>query len=297
MAAVTLTWDPTAPAGGANIKDGDDAIRNHKTSFVQRVNNGGHAWDATGGPTVVETDGRHSAGASNTAGSTELAGEFNIYAADKTTVIAVFRDSTAATPSELYLVANDLRTTGNVIAVDATFTGDVATGAITPTGHIIPLTDDLYDLGDATHRFANAWFSGTVTFEGAVAHSAIEEFSAGIAVTGGGVVINTSSYSTYRIVTSGTTALGAEDRVVIGKLTGNATVTLPAIATNDSRELFIALASGSFTLSVDPSGSELINGSATPYPLVLTGTGGVKAIHIICDAIGGWWILSTVTIG
>jgi len=301
MAVVTVTWDSSVPVGSEDIKTGDNRIVELKGGLVQRLRNGGHRM-----PTIASADaseGFHCCGemyAADTGHTTAaLAGEFYLFAADGVTVVATLRDSTAATPSELFLGANKLRTTGNVTAATGTFSGAVATGALTATGHIKPTTDDLYDLGDLTHRIKNAWFSGTVKFDGAVQHAANEVFSAGIQVGGNGTSpqildIVTSQYTAWQDVTTGTNALSILARMVLGKLVATTTVTLPAAAVSTGREVTIAHVSGAFGLIIDPNASELINGAAT---LTLDASAGkARAVHILCDGTG-WVIVGTYTVG
>lgn len=291
MAAITTTWDPASPAGSDNIKDGDDSIRTFKVGLTERLRNGGHQWQ-TAGATTDTTDGRHCCGESNAAGSAELAGEFNIYAADTTTVLATFRDSTAATPSELYLGANKLRTTGNVTAATGTFSGAVSTGALTTTGAIKPATDDLYDLGDATHRYQDAWFSGVVTFSGSVVHNASEQFNAQL-IAGALFSMRDASTSNYRNATAASTILGASDRIVLGKITGNSTVTLPTSTGNDGRELWITIATVTVAtqkFTIVPNGTDTVIGT-TSLELGVQ-SGNTRGVHLICNGTN-WSVLTT----
>lgn len=286
MAAITVTWDPTTPAGNSNIKDGDDTVRTFKTGLVERLRNGGHQMQ-TAGATTDATDGRHCAGESNAAGSSELAGEFNIYAADTTTVIGTFRDATAATPSEWFAGSLKIRTTGNLTAATGTFSGAVTTGALTAAGHIKPSTDAIYDLGDATHRIRDSWFTGTVTFSGAVVHNAAETFNAAV----------TFAYATYTAtqdIASGTTALAAGARVVFGKLTATATLTLPAMSGQAGREIFVCIATNTNdavnTLVIDPNGTDPINNVASGTLTLRTNAGtSTRSVHLICDPVAGWY--------
>jgi hypothetical protein len=285
VAAINTAWDETAPAGGDALSAGDDSIRAFKLSLRERLRNGGHNMPITS-PTTVEADGRHSCGEAFDAGSAvSLAGEFYIYAADLTTAVATFRDSTAATPSELFLGGNKLRTTGNVTAATLTLSGNATIGgtlAVTST----------------------VTFSAAVTFNAAATFNAAETFSAGLTVTGGSLDVETGQFSgTTTSVASGTVAVTSGMRVILANLTGNAILTLPAAASSSGRELWVTIASSdltSRTLTIDPNGSESIDGVTGGNPtLVLRpkgsgSTDAYKAVHIICDGTA-WFIVGANT--
>lgn len=99
--AVTETWDATKPADSRDPKLGDDDIREFKRTMREIARNGGHVFPTSDPTSAAATWGRHSCGEEFDFGGagSPLAGEFYIYAADKTTKIATFADSTAADPS------------------------------------------------------------------------------------------------------------------------------------------------------------------------------------------------------
>lgn len=101
MAAITIVWEPATPPGSEALNNGDNRITEFKTGLSERLRNGGHQWSTLASSTDQE-DGRHVCGTAFAAGATgALAGEFYIYAADGSTVIATIGDSTAASPSRI----------------------------------------------------------------------------------------------------------------------------------------------------------------------------------------------------
>jgi hypothetical protein len=307
MAAVTITWNDADPANSDALNAGDDAITNFKKSLSERLRNGGHAMPLQGsGPTTVTTDGRHACGVSFTAGSAELAGEFNIYAADKTTVVAVFRDSTSAAATtagnatgELFAGALAIRSTGIVKGGTVEVSTLLKPAATADNG----VQDNAIDIGvDSTNRFRdlflgrNAKIGGTLLVTGIATFSAVPVFSAGSSFTTLTsttlLTISGGSVSGYRNAT-GTVTLGATDRVVLGKLTGNIVVTLPASSGNDGRELFITIATftvASQTLQILPAGADTISGLAF-ITLGVLGT-NTRGVYIICNGTN-WTIINT----
>ena len=84
-------------------------------------------------------------------------------------------------------------------------------------------------------------------------------------------------------------------RSIFANLTGNATLTLPAVASSSGRELWITVATSDTTartLTIDPNAAELIDGSATI--IVRPQGNGIsnayRAVHIQCDG-AAWYIL------
>lgn len=295
MAAITVTWDASTPAGTEAINNGDNRIVELKEGLVQRFRNGGHRMQ-TSGATTDAKDGRHCCDESNDAGSAESEGEFTIYASDGATALVVFRDTTATPASEVSFGANKILTTGNITAATGTFSGAITTAALTATGHIKPTTDALYNLGDATHRFADAWFSGTVTFDGAIVHNALETFNSGIQIAGDGtgskfLDIATAQYCSNVVtsVATGSYAVAATWRIILANLTADATVVLPPAASSSGRELWFKVASSTssvHSLTIDPNATEEIDGGTTSliiHPNSYTGYPHVQGVHLICD--------------
>lgn len=294
MAAITITWNPQTPAGTDNIKDGDDVIVALKKGVGERLANGGHLFPTiASGATLVATDGRHSCGASFTAGSSELAGEFNIYERNGTTVLAVFRDSAAATPSELFMGANGVRSTGTIKAA-----------TLNATSIIRPDTNNAVDLGLTGTRFKDLWLAGNATIGGTLAVTDVATFTAtpvfnsAITVAGlttGGIV------GGLHVLTS-TTTLDSTHYVVMANVTGGSfTINLPAAASNTGRHYIIQInrASGgsAFTLTLDPNGAEVIEhpelGNVTTWALRRNTTNDYYGAHIVSNGTS-WELLNVL---
>jgi len=317
MPAVTITWDPTSPAGSDALNAGDDAIRAGKTSFAERARNGGHSWDTTSGPTVTVTDGLHCCGVNFTASGSESAHEFRIYDTDKTTTLVSFRGASfAATPSEAFFGANKVRTTGNVTAATGTFSGAVSTGALTTStivasGIVAPEANNTRDLGiDTTGAWRdlfvarNAKIGGTLLVTGIATFTAVPVFSAGVtfsslaifsagATMNGTLTVNDKSFSPISPLST-TRAVASNERVIGATLTGNITLTLPAAASSNGRELWISIISAGTslqTVTIDGNASETIDGNLTIDLRQTIGTGRYNGVHIICDG-SNWTILS-----
>jgi len=322
MAAVTRTWNDASPAGTDNIQEGDDAIRNFKTALVERLRNGGHRMpDIASGATVFTDDGRHSCGESLAAGSAELAGEFNIYAADGTTVIATFRDSTAAgaiasTP-ELYMGTGRLRTTGDLRAATATISGAVilqstlaVTGAVTLTDHLIHSADNTKDIGaSGATRFRDLFLgrnavvggtlavTGTSTFTGAVTFTAAPIFNGGVSLgasTFTGLVTFSGGIKTNPTIQTGDFTVLSTDTLVILTTTGTGptNITLPAASTMTGQHVHLLCrsSSGTRTLVLIRNGADTINDTASNYTGLPTVTTGRRVhVHLISDG-SNWWI-------
>lgn len=312
MAAITITWNPVTPAGSDNIKDGDDVITAFKQGVSQRLANGGHAMPTiASGATLVTTDGRHCAGESNTAGSAELAGEFNIYAADRTTVIAVFRGSTSAAATtagnatgEFYTGALAIRTTGILKGATVEVSTLLKPAATADNG----VQDNAIDIGvSATNRFRdlflgrNAVVGGTLAVTGVATFTAAPVFSGGLSTT---VLTATTNVITggvqagVAVLTAGAT-LTAANCVVFGNVTGGGfTVVLPAAAGALGIHYFIQInrASGGSanTLTIDGDGGELIettSGNATTWALRRLSSGDPYGAHIVSNGTS-WELLN-----
>ena len=175
MAAIITPWDFTSPADTDPLSSGDDSIRAFKLAIMERLGNGGHTVQLySGSPTTITTDGRHCAGAALAAGASELAGEFVIYASDKSTALVTFRDSTAAAPSEVALGALKIKTTGAVNTGALTVAGALTIGGDTAAqGSIIPSTHNAYDLGSTgfLRGWRNLYVAGYGKILGQIAHS------------------------------------------------------------------------------------------------------------------------------
>jgi len=296
MAAITTTWDATAPASSENAKNGAVRIQNVKAELVERLRNGGQRMQ-TSGATTDAKDGRHLCGESNAAGSTELAGEFTIYAADGTTAVAVFRDSTAATPSELYLVANTLRTTGTVKGA-----------TINATSLIKPDTDAAVDLGiTATNRFRDLWLSrnveigGTAHIIGIATFDAVPVFSAGSTFA----TLNVSTKFTNAggqqntIIThsSGTHTVLLTERIILCNVTSTSVIVqLPTAASAAGYDFIISIlgeAGSANIVAITPNGTEKISNIAGPttYNLVRNVAGDRCGVHLISNG-SAWTVLS-----
>lgn len=298
MAIVTIGWNPESPAGSDNINNGDDVITAFKQGLAQRMLNGGHGWPANGtGPTTATTDGLHACGVNATALGTELAGEFTIYAANKSTVVAVFRDNTAATPSELHLGANKLRA-----------------ATVEASSLIKPSTDAAVDLGvTATNRFRdlflsrNASIGGTLAVTGVATFTVTPVFSGGLsattltsttqlAVEGG------SRTSQTAVLTAGATLTTANRVVFCNVAAGGFTITLPAASTVAGLEYWVcihSLANGSAnTVLVAPNGTDNIDsfGAGINYTLKRSVSGSPYLIHMVSDGTSRWELISVTKV-
>jgi hypothetical protein len=323
MAAITVTWDPTVPPGSEALSNGDNRIVELKTGMVERLRNGGHGWDTTGSGTTNQEDGRHTCGIAFTQGDpSALAGEFYFYDRDGSTVIMTLRDATAATPSELFLGAFKLRTTGNVSAATGTFTGAVTiggtlgiTGVTTVSDIVKPNADTTVDLGvNTTNRWRDLWIgrnaaivgtltvTGAVTFNGAVTHNANETFIAGLTVQGSANAFNvtTQQRSTVLVIDGpGTTAASFTDRIVMGILTANCNYTLPTAASSPNRELWIGVVNADTTartITVDRASSDTISdGIGAGVNSVTLGAIGavnrINSMHLVSDGVSKWYIM------
>lgn len=301
MAAVTISWNPESPAGSDAINAGDDVIIAFKQALSQRLRNGGHKMPAVGtGATLDTEDGRHTCGESTVAGSSETASEFNIYDLDSSTVVASFRGAAHATaPSELYLVANGLRTTGTVKAA-----------TINATLLIKPDSDAAVDLGvTATNRFRdlflsrNAEIGGTLDVTGVATFIETPVFSGGVSgdvVTATTNVITGGVQTGVAVLVAGATLTAANCVVFCDVATagGGFTVALPpaAAALGIHYWIHINRASGgsAHAVIINPDGAETIeNPDSPPFAATLTllrNTGGARyGVHIVSN--GTQWEL------
>lgn len=323
MAAIITVWEPAAPLGSEALTNGDNRITEFKQGMQERLRNGGHQWSIAGSTTDQE-DGRHVCGTAFAAGdAAALAGEFYWYASDGSTVIMTLRDSTAATPSELYVGSLKIRTTGNVTAATGTFSGAVTiggtldvTGVTTVADIVKPSTDSAVDLGvDTTNRWRDLWIgrnasivgtltvTGAATFNGGVTHGSNETFLAGLNVQGAANAFNvtTQQRSTVLVIDGpGTVSSSFTDRIVMGILTANVTYALPAASSHPNRELWIGIVNSDTTartITVDAAGADTISdgigAGATDVTLRAIGAGapGLNSIHIISDGVSKWYIM------
>ena len=85
---------------------------------------------------------------------------------------------------------------------------------------------------------------------------------------------------------TGNATVNTNATLVLCNLSANATLTLTAVALNDGRDLYIKrIDNTTAILTVDPDGSELIDGANTAEVI-----GQYEAIHIRCGA-SAWWIV------
>jgi len=304
MAAVTITWDPTSPAGSTAISGGDDSIRVFKTGLVERLRNGGHQMQ-TAGATADTTDGRHCCGESNAAGSSELAGEFSVYAADKTTALYVFRDSTSAAATtagnatgEFYAGALAIRTTGILKGATVEVSTLLKPAATADNG----VQDNAIDIGvDATNRFrslflgSNAKIGGTLLVSGIATFTVQPVFSGGITVATQ-LYVNGGQRSAISINASGPVTLTTANRInLFSVISGGYSVNLPtAGGSNAGVEFYLTItapsAGSAFVVTIDPSGAETINGTAT-LALRRQSAGDRYSCHIVSDSTN-WQLIS-----
>jgi len=276
MPAITAEWNLSTPADTDALSDGDNQIRNFKLAIIERVGNGGHLI-TSGGPSTTTTDGRHCAGAALAAGASEFQGEFTIYASDKTTALVIFRDWTAVTQSEVFFGANGLRTTGTLTV-----------GGLSTTGTIKPAADNTSDLGDVTHRYKNAWFTGTVTLTGALVHAAAETFQ-------NTVFFDQTTGSSWQLATGTTTLSTHSTRVVIcNPVAGAFTINLPSLASSNGTEFWITIPGGSGgpnKVTINPDGTEQIDATSS-LDIKREVAGDRHALHIF-NASAQWVILGS----
>ena len=269
MAAINSTWDASVPLGSENAKNGDDRIRELKLNLVERLRNGGQRMPITGATTNTD-DGRHCCGESNSAGSSELAGEFTIYGANGTTPIAIVRDSNSAAAvvaenasGEFFTGALAIRSTGIVKGA----TVEVSTLLRPAATADNKVQDNAVDIGvDTTNRFRdlflgrNAKIGGTLNVTGIATFTAAPVFSAGVsgvssigatALSGGTITCTTNAIyqgsqqtAVVNHATGAYTVL-ATDRMIFFPLTGTVTLVLPSasILTNIGRELWLNVTS------------------------------------------------------
>jgi hypothetical protein len=118
------------------------------------------------------------------------------------------------------------------VIVNSPFT--VSSGSIVISDHLIPDTDDSYDIGSATYEFQDAWFDGTITTDGRCL----------------GVVVKTDTYTAT-----------SDDNVIVCNKASAMTINLPA-ATGTGREYIIKNINTGL-VTIDGNGSETIDGSTT----------------------------------
>lgn len=151
----------------------------------------------------------------------------------------------------------------NIPDADASFRGTVSTGTQT--------------------------FAGAKTFSGAVTVSGLQTASAGInsTATSTQAAVNAKGVedSDYREVTTTSTIAETDNRVLIGTLTANITLNLPACnSTRDGWEFrFKKKGSDSFAFILDPATSEVIDGAAT-----LTVYSDGSTVYCKCINGTGW---------
>lgn len=151
----------------------------------------------------------------------------------------------------------------NIPDADASFRGVVSTGAQT--------------------------FAGAKTFSGAVTVSGLSTASAGVAATATASVaaVNAKGVedSDYREVTATATIAETDNRVLIGTLTANITLNLPACnSTRDGWEFrFKKKGSDAFAFILDPATTEVIDGAST-----LTVYSDGSTVYCKCINGTGW---------
>ena len=101
---------------------------------------------------------------------------------------------------------------------------------------------------------------------------AATSFSNGITYASESIATSTNLDSSHYLVRADTSG-------------GSITLTLPAIASNDGRQYKIFKSSAANNLSIDPNGSENIDGNSTT--LVLTSQ--YDHISLICNSTDGWF--------
>lgn len=132
-------------------------------------------------------------------------------------------------------------------------------------------------------------FAGAKTFSGAVTVSGLATASAGVAATATASVaaVNAKGVedSDYREVTATSTIAETDNRVLIGTLTANITLNLPACnSTRDGWEFrFKKKGSDSFAFILDPATTEVIDGAST-----LTVYSDGSTVYCKCINGTGW---------
>jgi len=278
------------------------------------------------GATTNTDDGRHCCGESNSAGSSELAGEFTIYGANGTTPIAIARDSNSAAAvvaenasGEFFTGALAIRSTGIVKGA----TVEVSTLLRPAATADNKVQDNAVDIGvDTTNRFRDLFLGrdakvgGTLNVTGIATFTVAPVFSAGFsgvssigatAISGGTITCTTNaiyqgSQQTAAVNASGASyAVGATDRFVFINLTlAVCTIALPdaTLSANVGRELWFvvvdAVASAINRADLDPNGAQTINGLGAGVPLAISlKTNAMRSAHIVSN--GTSWFVAGAT--